>query len=87
MAFPLEVEFPPPCRQKIAATLQSTAWMSSAIAFPPPSDEDLSVEYDDSTCLNWKKILSLTNDYNKTNSFPVEKNVLISLDYILPKAM
>jgi hypothetical protein len=37
------------------------------------SDEDLSVEYDDSTCLNWKEILSLTNDYDKVNPFLIEK--------------
>jgi hypothetical protein len=50
-------------------------------------DEDLSVKYDDSTCLSWKEILSLNNDYNKVNSFLAEKNVLISSNYILPKAM
>jgi hypothetical protein len=53
---------------------------------PKPYDEDLSMEYDDSTCLSWKEILSLTNNYDKVNSFLVEKNVLISLNYILPKA-
>jgi hypothetical protein len=31
--------------------------------------------------------LSLTNDYDKVNPFLVEKNVLISTNYILPKAM
>jgi hypothetical protein len=31
--------------------------------------------------------LSLINDYYKVNSFLVEKNVLISLNYILPKAI
>jgi hypothetical protein len=50
-------------------------------------DEDLSVEYDDSTFLSWKEILIKTNDYDKVNSFLVEKNVLIFLNYILPKAM
>jgi hypothetical protein len=45
------------------------------------------VEYDDSTCLSWKEILILTNDYDKVNSFLVENNVLISPNYILPKAM
>jgi hypothetical protein len=31
--------------------------------------------------------LSLTNDYDKVNTFLVKKNVLISPNYILPKAM
>jgi hypothetical protein len=59
------------------------------MAFPEEreDDEDLSVEYDDSTCLSWKEILILTNDYDKVNSFLVEKNVLISPNYILPKVM
>jgi hypothetical protein len=45
------------------------------------------VEYDDSSYLKWKEILSLTNDYDKVNSLLVEKKVLISSNYILPKAM
>jgi hypothetical protein len=45
------------------------------------------VEYDDSTYFSWKEILSLTNDCDKLNSFLVEKNVLISPNYIIPKAM
>jgi hypothetical protein len=45
------------------------------------------VEYDDSTYLSWKKILSLSNDYDKVNSFLVKKNVLISPNYVLPKAI
>jgi hypothetical protein len=49
-------------------------------------DEDLSMKYDDSTCLSWKKILSLTNNNDKVNSFLIEENVLISPNYILPKA-
>jgi hypothetical protein len=49
-------------------------------------DEDLSMEYDDSTCLSWKEILSLTNNNDKVNSFLIEENVLISPNYILPKA-
>jgi hypothetical protein len=59
------------------------------MAFPEEreDDEDLSVEYDDSTCLSWKEILSLTNDYNKVNYFLAEKNILISPNYILPKVM
>jgi hypothetical protein len=45
------------------------------------------VEYDDSTYFSWKEILSLTNDCDKLNSFLVEKNVLISPNYIIPTAM
>jgi hypothetical protein len=65
------------------------AYPKPRTAFPEErkDDEDLSVEYDDSTCLSWKEILSQTNDYNKVISFLVEKNVLISPNYILPKAM
>jgi hypothetical protein len=44
------------------------------------------MEYDGSTCLSWKEILSLTNNYDKVNSFLIEENVLISPNYILPKA-
>jgi hypothetical protein len=44
------------------------------------------MEYDDSTCLSWKEILSLTNNYDKVNSFLIEENVLISPNYILPHA-
>jgi hypothetical protein len=44
------------------------------------------MEYDDSTCLSWKEILSLTNNYDKVNSFLIEENVLISSNYILPNA-
>jgi hypothetical protein len=46
-------------------------------------DEDLSMEYVDSTCLSWKEILSLTNNYDKVNSFLILENVLISPNYIL----
>jgi hypothetical protein len=65
------------------------------LAYPKPrtafleereDDEDLSMEYDDSTCLSWKEILSLTNNYDKVNSFRIEENVLISPNYILPKS-
>jgi hypothetical protein len=45
------------------------------------------MEYDDYTCLSLKEILSLSNDYDKVNSFLAEKNILISPNYILPKAM
>jgi hypothetical protein len=45
------------------------------------------MEYDDSTCLSWKEKLSLIDDYYQVNSFLAENNVLISPNYILPKAM
>jgi hypothetical protein len=57
--------------------------LSILATFP---DEELSMEYDDSTFLSWKEMLSLTNNYDKVNSFLVENNVLISLNYILSKA-
>jgi hypothetical protein len=45
------------------------------------------MEYDDSPYLSWKEILSLIDDYDTVNSFLAEKSVLITLSYILPKAM
>jgi hypothetical protein len=65
------------------------------LAYPKPrttfleereDDEDLSMEYDGSTCLSWKEILSITNNYDKVNSFLIEENILISSNYILPKS-
>jgi hypothetical protein len=50
-------------------------------------DEDTIRDHADFDCLSWKEILSLTNDYDKVNSFLVKKNVLISPNYILTKAM
>jgi hypothetical protein len=50
-------------------------------------DEDTIVDHADFECLSSKEILSLIDDYYKVNSFLVEKNVLISPNYILPKAM
>jgi hypothetical protein len=47
-------------------------------------DEDTIMDYADFECLSWKEILSLIDDYYKVNSFLVEKNVLISPNYILP---
>jgi hypothetical protein len=49
-------------------------------------DEDTIMDHADFECLSWKEILSLIDDYYKVNSFLVEKNVLISLNYILPKS-
>jgi hypothetical protein len=50
-------------------------------------DEDTIMDHANFECLSWKEILSLIDDYYKVNSFLVEKNVLISPNYILPKAM
>jgi hypothetical protein len=49
-------------------------------------DEDTIMDHADFECLSWKEILSLIDDYYKVNSFLVEKNVLISPNYILPKS-
>jgi hypothetical protein len=66
------------------------------LAYPKPrtafleereDDEDTIMDHVGFECLSWKEILSLIDDYYKVNSFLVEKNVLISLNYILPKAM
>jgi hypothetical protein len=51
------------------------------------NDEDTIMDHADFECLSWKEILSLIDYYYKVNSFLVEKNVLISPNYILPKAM
>jgi hypothetical protein len=45
------------------------------------------MDHADLDCLSWKEILSLIDDYYKVNSFLVEKNVLISSNYILSKVM
>lgn len=45
------------------------------------------MEYDDCTCLSWKEILSLVDDYYKVNSFLVDSNALIYENVILPKSM
>jgi hypothetical protein len=50
-------------------------------------DEDIIMDHADFDCLSWMEILSLNDDYYKVNSSLVENNVLISLNYILPKAM
>jgi hypothetical protein len=52
-----------------------------------PYDEDRFMEFDESTRLSWKEILSLIDDYYKVTSFLAKNNVLISPNYILPKAM
>jgi hypothetical protein len=36
---------------------------------PRRADEDRFMEYDDSTYLSWKEILSLVDDYYKVNYF------------------
>jgi hypothetical protein len=50
-------------------------------------DEDAIMDHADFECLSWKEILSLIDDYYKVNSFLVQKSVLKSPNYILPKAM
>jgi hypothetical protein len=51
------------------------------------SDEDTIMDHADFDCLSWKKILSVIDDYYKMILFLVEKNVLISPNYILPEAI
>jgi hypothetical protein len=46
--------------------------------------EDTIMDHADIDSLRWKEILSLIDDYYKVNSFLVEKNVLLSPNYILP---
>ena len=41
------------------------------------SDEDILIKYDDCTCLSWKEILSLVDDYYKVNSFLVDSNAWV----------
>ena len=50
-------------------------------------DEDIYVAYGDYPCLNWKEILSQTNDYYKVNSFLVGHDALIYKNVILPKVL
>jgi hypothetical protein len=50
-------------------------------------DEDTPMKYDDCTCLNWKEILNLIDDYYKVNSFLVDSNAWIYENVILPKSM
>ena len=50
-------------------------------------DEDLFMDYDDSACLNWKEILSQTDDCYKVNSLLAESSTLISENFIQPKSM
>lgn len=50
-------------------------------------DEDPCMNYDDSTCLSWKKILSLTADYYEVNSLLAQPDVYYDENFILPKSM
>jgi hypothetical protein len=52
------------CVHVVLLFLPFLAYPKPRTAFPEEreDDEDLSVEYDDSTCLSWKEILILTND-------------------------
>jgi hypothetical protein len=56
---------------------------SKAIAF----DEETLMEYDDCTCLSWKEILSLIDDYYKVNYFLFDSNALIYKKVIPTKSM
>ena len=66
------------------------------LAYPKPrtafleereDDEGRSIEYDDSACLSWKEILSLTEKYHKVNAFLVEHDTLMYKNVILPKSL
>jgi hypothetical protein len=59
---------------------------SASSAVVGSGDEDTIMDHANFECLSWKEILSLIDDYYKVNSFLVEKNVLISPNYILPKS-
>ena len=50
-------------------------------------NEDISMNYGDYPCLNWKEILSLTDDYYQVNLFLAKNNTLISQNYILSKSL
>jgi hypothetical protein len=50
-------------------------------------DEDIYKNYGESSCLSWKEILSLTNDYYQVNLFLVENSTLIFQNYILFKSL
>jgi hypothetical protein len=69
--------------------LPLSAYPKPRIAFHEEreDDQDTIMYHADSDLLSWKEILSLIDDYYKVNYFLVEKNVLISPNYILPKAM
>ena len=65
-------------------------------AYPKPRTAFLEEREDDEepfmnnivfTCLNWKEILSLTDDYYKVNSFLVEHDTLIYKNFLLPKSL
>ena len=49
--------------------------------------EDISIDYGACPCLNWKEILSLTDDYYQVNLFLAKNNILIFQNYILSKSL
>ena len=57
------------------------------IRYVTVSDQDISVDYDDYPCLNWKEILNMIDDYYKVNSFLVGHDTLIYKNVILPKLL
>ena len=58
-------------------------------AFPEEreDDKDLSMDYGDYPCLNWKEILSIIYDYYKVNSFLIGHDTLFFKNVILPKLL
>ena len=50
-------------------------------------DEDLSMNNTVFACLNWKEILSLTDDYYQVNLFLVGHDNLIYMNFMLPKSL
>ena len=50
-------------------------------------DQDIIGEYDVSTYVNWKEILSLIDVHYKVNSFLLINNVCDDVNFILPKFM
>ena len=45
------------------------------------------MNYDDSNCLSWKEILSLTADYYQVNLFLAQTDLCIDENFILPKSL
>ena len=45
------------------------------------------MNYDDSTCLSWKEILSLTADYYQVNSLVTQPDRCYDDNFILPRSM
>ena len=50
-------------------------------------DHNIIGDHDDSACVNWKEIFSLTDVHYNVNSFLVLNNVCDDVNFILPKSM